>query len=546
VSASTSSPQPSPSLTRRRTPAAIVFALLAVELLDELVFGARNAAWPLIRSDLRLSYEQIGILLAAPTIFAILVEPIVGILGDTTRRRALTIAGGVIFAATLVLTAVAHHWIALLVAFTVFSPASGTFVGLSQATLMDLEPERHEQLMARWVVAGSLGVVGGSALVGIAVKAGGSWRTAFWALTVTALLSLIGVARAAFSPSDTPVRSSGELLTDLRTGARDALRALRRGEVRRWLILLECSDMMTDVLGSLLALYLVDVAHASTMQAVVGVALFTGVGLGGDALLVPLLERVDGLRYLRVSVLLTMVAFPALLLAPTINSKLVFVAAIGLLNSGWYSIPKARLYTAMPDQSAGVLAITNAFGAINAGVPFVIGFVAQRVGLAPTMWILLVGPVALRRTSARRAPRTKFIVDEARPSRCDARAVSGTARAHYRPSSARDIRRSNQPLSSRAARGISGGRLRLSPRRTDLSIFLAALGTTLSAYHRYILDIPRCARNDTRCVPPPHSRYSSLRSERLGVSRRYILDIPRHTRNDITASTSTALSVSSQ
>ncbi len=40
--------------------------LLLIEFLDELVFGAGEAAWPLIRDDLALSYDQIGLLLGIP------------------------------------------------------------------------------------------------------------------------------------------------------------------------------------------------------------------------------------------------------------------------------------------------------------------------------------------------------------------------------------------------------------------------------------------------------------------------------------------------
>lgn len=36
------------------------FVLLVIEFLDELVFGVGEAAWPLIRADLGLSYAQIG------------------------------------------------------------------------------------------------------------------------------------------------------------------------------------------------------------------------------------------------------------------------------------------------------------------------------------------------------------------------------------------------------------------------------------------------------------------------------------------------------
>ena len=91
--------------TRRFSAArALVLTLLAVEFLDEFVFGAREAAWPLIRSDLGLSYAQVGMLLGLPNVIGNLVEPALGILGDVWRRRALIVGGGVAFALALLLT----------------------------------------------------------------------------------------------------------------------------------------------------------------------------------------------------------------------------------------------------------------------------------------------------------------------------------------------------------------------------------------------------------------------------------------------------------
>ena len=70
---------------------AFVLTLLAIEFLDEFVFGAREAAWPLIRNDLGLTYAQVGILLGVPSVVASLIEPWLGILGDVWRRRVLVL-----------------------------------------------------------------------------------------------------------------------------------------------------------------------------------------------------------------------------------------------------------------------------------------------------------------------------------------------------------------------------------------------------------------------------------------------------------------------
>ena len=132
----------------------------------------------------------------------------------------------------------------------------------------------------------------------------------------------------------------------------DALRALRRREVLRWLTLLECSDLMLDVLLGFLALYFVDVVGATPAQAGAAVAVWTGVGLLGNLLLIPLLERVRGLRYLRLSTVAELVLFPAFLLVPGFWAKLVLLGLLGLFNAGWYSVLKAQLYSVMPGQAS--------------------------------------------------------------------------------------------------------------------------------------------------------------------------------------------------
>ncbi len=62
-------------LRRLRRPTMFIFVLLAIEFLDEFVFGARETAWPMIRTDLHLNYEQIGLLLSIPAFIASLIEP---------------------------------------------------------------------------------------------------------------------------------------------------------------------------------------------------------------------------------------------------------------------------------------------------------------------------------------------------------------------------------------------------------------------------------------------------------------------------------------
>src|SRR5690349_20746234 len=113
------------AVRRLRAPAIFVLTLLAIEFLDEFVFGAREAAWPLIRNDLNLSYEQIGLLLSVPIFIANLIEPALGILGDVWKRRVLVMGGGAVFAFASLMTATSGSFAPLMIAFIVISPASG-------------------------------------------------------------------------------------------------------------------------------------------------------------------------------------------------------------------------------------------------------------------------------------------------------------------------------------------------------------------------------------------------------------------------------------
>ena len=379
----------SKSSTLRRT-AVFTLTLLAIEFLDEFVFGAREAAWPLIRSDLGLSYAQIGLLLGLPGLVSSLVEPFLGILGDIGRRRVLILGGGVVFALALLLTALSQDFPVLLISFIIFYPASGAFVSLSQATLMDADPARHEKNMARWTFAGSLGVVAGPIALGVAATLNLGWRGLFLVFAGLTLIPLAMMCRFRAA-----IRQQGSDRTDFRAGMVDALRALRRGEVLRWLTLLQFSDLMLDVLLGFLALYLVDVASATPAQAGAAVAVWTGLGLLGNLLLIPLLERVRGLRYLRLSAAAELALFPAFLLAPGFWARLVLLGLLGLFSTGWYSILKAQLYSAMPGQSGAVMTVGNVFGLVGALVPLGLGLVAERLDLAATMWLLLLGPLAL-------------------------------------------------------------------------------------------------------------------------------------------------------
>jgi len=362
--------------------------------LDELVGGAREAAWPLIRSDFALSYLQIGLLMTIPGLFSAFVEPVLGILADTRLRRSIFVGGGFAFALSILLTGISRGPLFLLFSWVMFYPASGAFVNVAQIGLMDLETRRREQNMARWSLAGSIGMTAGPLALAFAASHGLGWRGLylFMGMLSCALLAPAWMTRI---PQPRSQRQQSASWRTFLRGLGDAVKALRKADVLRWLTLLELSDLMLDILFGFIGLYFVDVAGVSIGIAAVAVVLWTASGLVGDALVIPLLERVAGVPYLRSSAALAAVLFPSFLLIPPLPLKFGLLILLGLVKAGWYSVLKARLYAAMPRKGGAAMALSTIAGLAGSLIPLGLGAVAQVAGLRAAMWILMAAPIAL-------------------------------------------------------------------------------------------------------------------------------------------------------
>lgn len=367
---------------------------LIIEFLDELVFGVGEIAWPLIRDDLNLTYTQIGLLLSLPGIIAAFIEPFIGVLGDVWRRRALIIMGGFLFTLSLFMTSGSYSFFFLLYSFIIFNPSSGAFVNLSQANLMDSDPSRHEQNMARWTFAGSIGVLTGPLLLGLFVYLGLGWRGTYAALASLSTLCLLAAFR--FLPADSVSSLSFPSLRVVFDGFRAAFSALKRKEVWRWLLLLQFADLVMDVFLSYMALYFVDVGRVTETQAGIAVTIWLILGMIMDFAFIPFIDRQpNSVKYLRITAVLEVFAFAAFLLLPGLIPKIVAIIFVNFFNTGWYPILQGRLYSNLSGQSASIMAIGAVTTPIAKFFPLAIGFLADRFGLQSAMWILILGPIAL-------------------------------------------------------------------------------------------------------------------------------------------------------
>ena len=335
--------------------------------------------------------------------------------GVGRRRRLAVLGGGIVFILSLLAVAGARSFIGLLAAFTVFYPASGAFVSLTQAELMDAWPDRQPQVMARWDLAGSTGAVAGPLLVAAVLAAGGGWRVAYLVLAALAAVAWFGTCLREPHPvpaaSDAP-GTDGAPGPDGRpepggaSGARlrAVLAALRDWSTVRWVLLIEVADLLVDVLTGFLALYLIDVAHLAAPIAALAIAVRLGAGLAGDAALVFALDRMADVTVLRASAVAAALLYPGFLLAPGPAAKLVILAVLSAATAPWYPILQARLYGSLPGRSPVAVTLSSAASLAGGLGPLAVGLIAGAFGLSWALAILVIVPVAVLAGTAAPGP----------------------------------------------------------------------------------------------------------------------------------------------
>ena len=335
--------------------------------------------------------------------------------GQGRRRRLVILGGGILFVFTLLAVASARSFAVLLAAFVAFYPASGAFVSLTQAEIMDAWPDRQAQVMARWDLAGAAGAVAGPLLLTAVLASGGSWRAGYLVLAgISALIWLGALLRGRPQPDGRAAEAEAEAEAEVEAGeagqrpwtARfgEIGAALRDWGTLRWLLLIEVADLLVDVFTGFLALYLVDVAHLTPAVAALAIAIRLGAALAGDAALIVILERVSDLTVLRVSAAAAALLYPAFLLVPGVVPKLAVLAVLSAATAPWYPVLQARLYGSLPGRSSVAVTLSSAAGLAGGLGPLAVGLVAQSFGLSWALAGLVLVPVAVLLVPGRGGP----------------------------------------------------------------------------------------------------------------------------------------------
>ena len=383
---------------RMRGTFVLTLVFLLIEFFDELHYGVDGSVLPAMRTDFGLTYGQVGLLLGLPHIVGSLIEPFIMLLGDTRLRKSLMIAGGASLFLLLGGIARATEFPILLTATVLNFPASGAFVSLAQASLMDMNPGRQPQAMARWTVAGSLGNLIGPLMVAAGFNQGWGWRWSFTALSLLALaLAAILITRKVnlhVTPSHVQRadRTPGD---SLKLAVRNLKAAASNRLLLRWVGLLQISDLLLDVFTGYAVLYFADEVGFTPSQTSLLLALLMATSLAADLLLIPLLERIPGRSLVRATARIATVLYPIWLLAPFPAVKVGLLVVLRFATIGWYQVLQGEAFASEPDRSGTVMAVGSVGSLLGGSLIWLVGWVAGLAGLQLAMWLLLIGPVGL-------------------------------------------------------------------------------------------------------------------------------------------------------
>jgi FSR family fosmidomycin resistance protein-like MFS transporter len=165
----------------------IIVAISLCHLLNDMMQSLLPAIYPNLKSELTLSFSQIGIVTLVYQLTASILQPLVGLYADK-RPTPLALPGGTLFSlAGLMLLSIAHSYWLLLVGAALLGMGSSVFHPESSRVARMAAGRRHGLAQSMFQVGGNAGSALGPLAAAIVVVRWGQSSLAFFAML--ALLS---------------------------------------------------------------------------------------------------------------------------------------------------------------------------------------------------------------------------------------------------------------------------------------------------------------------------------------------------------------------
>lgn len=365
--------------------------LINMGLLDELFTGFFFIGLPLLRGQLGLTYEQIGLIFSAGALSSIVVDPPLYLLSDRGSKRWWILGGLLGLTCAYLLAGSTNSFVLLMLAFILMYPANSMAVGLSQAALIDHAPGEGERIMTRWTMLSSIGDFLSPLAVTTIISFGLGWSGLCWIAAGCWLVAALLMWVQRFPQRHTSYsHKDDEPSVSIRAGLR---LALRDTVLLRWIVLSTLTTMLDEIFLTFLILYLRDVLRASPLIS----GLTVGAGMVGGFLGLFLLDRLLGhvapVRLLRLASLLALLGVLGLLLVRALWFAPLAFFIVSLGSACLYPIAEAQAYARLPGRSGMVRFISSLGQPFEVVLPAIVGFVAGQFGLLASLVLLGSAPV---------------------------------------------------------------------------------------------------------------------------------------------------------
>jgi fucose permease len=364
--------------------------LLGVPLLDEIIAGFLAIGLPLVSKQLRLDYTQVGLLFGIGALSSMVLDPFINLLSDRGSKRYWILGGLLILAAGFALAGTTHNFALLACSFALIFPAGSAALELSQATLIDHNPQESTRTMTRWTITSSIGDLLAPLIVPLLIILPSGWSKLCWLSSILWLgaACVIGLQRF---PRPHPTKDDAHVpVVKLLDGLREAL---HDPVLLRWAVLSILPTMLDEVFVVYATFYLRDVVHIG--PTLIGLLLaihMIGAFLGLFVLDRILLGRIVPhhlLMGLALLVIAGMIGFLTLR-AVWLTGLSLFVISLG--TAGLYPIAKAQAYKRYPGRSGTVRAVISLGAPLEVFLPYIAGFVAGHFGVAASISMLGLAP----------------------------------------------------------------------------------------------------------------------------------------------------------
>ena len=375
--------------------------LINMGLLDELISGFTFIGLPLLRDQLGLSYEQIGLIFSVAGCSSMLLDPLLFLLSDRSSKRWWILGGQLGLACAFILAGSAHAFIPLLAAFALMGPAGAAAVALSQAALIDSTPGDSARTITRWTLLSSIGDFLSPFAVTTIVASGLGWSGMCWIAAGCWLVTAVFVWSQPFPhAAHFHGRESDDPPVSVLAGLRQVL---RDGVLLRWAVLSVLTTMLDEVFLAYVVLYLRDVLHASALIIGVIVAIQMAAAFIGLFIMERLLGRIAPTRLLTIASSLTLVGVLGFLFVRTLWFAPIALFVLSLGNAGLYPLVESEAYNRLPGRSGTIRAIIGGLGQpFEIVLPGIVGLIAGRFGLLASLGFLGIAPVLFLLLAPRR------------------------------------------------------------------------------------------------------------------------------------------------